>query len=291
MMILTASAFHQPTCTRCHEPPRTAPIPIGNVERLIDDLANAGLPPPIVRCPSSMPLFDEKYDWGWQRRVLEAIEVLRNNPTSELWECLVRHRDDTRYFLTLGDQAEGGWHCGSTRNWTVGEFCSDVAYAQLIYPVHRVIEDSAVRGKEVKLPIPFMKNLGEWRKERAGKTLFELQAEMCRRAIDDLPKITGLSSTARTRLEERLESQIRELTEGKIAVFDGFRPFNFPGERFDIFNAKSARRLREVYERSQKSNAEKNGKQVKEPTARKGQGAASQSPVHGQSSDPFEAPE
>ncbi len=223
-------------------------------EALIDALANRSVRPRIVNLGiEDVPIFDESYNWKEQARVLDAIEEVWKHAGPEMWELLLAHEKDGRYLLTFADEAENGF----AFNWTIGDLCREIAYAQLVFPVKRNLEilekarkrmpDDLGRVDRVNLPSPFIDDLPKWRESRAGKTFSELQIEMCERAIGNLPGLEDVPEKAKAEFRARIELEIAQLKKSKQGLFRGFGKFRFPGERYDLFNEDGARRIRQEY--------------------------------------------
>ena len=166
--------------------PIFADTKIGTVplDRLIDDMASRNKPPKLtVRGGKCVPRFADDYDWTEQDRVRTAILAVMKTRSDALWWRLRQQVDDKRYMLTasLNETAE---------NFSVGSFCCDLAFANLSVAYRRHLP--AVPGQ---LPATFCPEDVFWQNEKqwaqAGKPLYEMQIEVCRRAIEQWPSVEG----------------------------------------------------------------------------------------------------
>jgi len=255
-----------------------------DANRLVEALANRNPKPKLVDSrgldrfflDGVVPLFDKKYDCKEQDRVLAATEAVATNKSPEVWESLVAHLDDRRYWLTLADEAGAG-EFGAAENYCVGDYCTKLAYSQLMFPVER--NQSIIRGRSsdekpkprAVLPVPFGNDLRQWRKSHSGKTFYELQIEICKGAIDALPGLTGPSAQDKVKFREQIKSEIEHLRKTKTGLFggDGYARA-FSGERYNRFDAERAMEIRGAYEKSKTrgdtkvaSESEQNGKGTK----------------------------
>src|SRR5260370_41401813 len=83
-------------------------------------------------------------------------------------------------------------------------------------------------------------DLSTWRKQRATKALYELQIEVCEKAIKALAKVERVPRTQKDRARKKIEAEIAKLKQTK-------RPSHVRGGhsfRGGVYNAKLAKRVR-----------------------------------------------
>ncbi len=194
-----------------------------SLDRLIDALASRNPPPKLVdRDDRRVPRFASNYDWAEQRRVREALVAVLQTKTDAHWWRLREHVADTRYVLTASRNDRA-------RNFTVGEFCSDFASADLSTPYARHL--TAVVGR---LPATFHPEDVFWKHEkewsRARKPLHEIQIEICQQAIQQWGAVKGTiageddqghtyTSDEKARFVEAVTREIDELRHTHAALF------------------------------------------------------------------------
>jgi hypothetical protein len=208
------------------------------VQRLVDALANRNPQPRIVKEITNVPIFSENYDWKEQERVSKAIHVVAKRATPEMWETLVLNEKDSRYCLTFANEN------GFARNESVGGFCGWIAYEQLVFPVERNLNrlNRQLAAKDLKqVSLSDIDDLKKWREARSKKAFFELQIEVCQQGIEKLGEVKDVSPDAKAECRARLESEIDTLRRTKAGIFGEFK---FPGDRYDVFDAERARRIR-----------------------------------------------
>jgi hypothetical protein len=258
------------------KPSKNKPEASSDVDRLVESLANRNPAPKLIRSQGLgrfelddvVPLFDKSYDWKEQDRVLAATEAVAANETPEMWERLVAHQDDRRYWLTLADEA-GAADFGEADNYTVGDYCTELASSQLFFPVEQhlhIIQGpriSDVRPQHRPIVPPFGNDLRQWRKSRSRKTFLELQIEICKLAIDDLPGLGDTSAEHKADFRAKMESEIERLRKSKTGLFGGGSYAGaFSGERYNQFDAGRATEIREAYETAKKRGDAKNASEA-----------------------------
>src|SRR5436309_12137254 len=77
--------------------------------KMVDAIVNRNKPPKLVDRPrDSLPqvaaLYPESYDWKEEERVRTAIRKLLHDTTAELWEELVRRREDPSYCIVIATE-------------------------------------------------------------------------------------------------------------------------------------------------------------------------------------------
>jgi hypothetical protein len=166
--------------------------------------------------------FPKDYDWKKQKQVYKALAKVYKDTSVEMWEELVRRTNDRRYSLTVTDQSSE-----ESLNLTVGNVCSHLGYDRLVWvfqqhlPYGRGRPDASPR---IQLEIG-IENLAAWRKERKTKSLWELQIEVCERALEELPKAKGVSQAKLVGAGKRIKSEIKKLKRTK-------RPVVWPSDPF-----------------------------------------------------------
>jgi hypothetical protein len=189
---------------------------------IIDGLASKNQKPAVPKGLSfeSSVRFPRNYDFKDQDRVLENFAKLANDPSEELWECLLAHTDDKRYALTMG------YNSPYRENYTVGRLCGWMAYQQVLFVKDKYSErDITQHKRHLKIPID---DLPKWRKARADKKLWELQLEAIELAWLAVTKDDELDQKDKARMKEEMRTDIRKLLTEK-------KPFHF-GIGFDAFD-------------------------------------------------------
>jgi hypothetical protein len=233
LMVMTS---HAPIMASAEEPEQRV-SKTKAFSQMIDSLANRNPAPKLTTVGFTKPIFPEDFDWNEQARVNRVFIQLRKNESEELWEELIKHLHDERYSLTMMDFNE------FAHNYSVGDLCYKIAYNRLYAGIeeHRAVNDI---GRPVYLETG-IKNMLEWRKKRARKKLWELQAEVCELALKDIPNAKGISEQARIEMRKKIEAQIDELKKTKKPVF-----VKFPVDSYDLYKPEAAKRIREKLERS-----------------------------------------
>jgi hypothetical protein len=210
--------------------------------QMVEDLANRNNPPKLVEIYSDrLPLFPRDYDWDEQHRVQKALTELSKDTSEELWEELVRRSDDARYCLTYMDEGDWGW------NRSVGFFCSAHAGAVLRDVALRHLPRQWMTGKRTPalssqgrwnpgLPrgmamiadiIDIKTGLREWREKRKGKALYQLQLELCERALDKVRDAEDVPEGEREAARKAIEAEAAKLRQTKrpaeVEVHPGVR--------------------------------------------------------------------
>jgi hypothetical protein len=227
-------------------------------DRLIDAMASRNKEPKIV-CTAfndEVPVFADNYDWPEQDRVWQAFQTVIKTKSDEMWWRLLEHAGDARYALT-GDCDE--FVDMTAENFSVGSLCSHIASADLGGPYLRHLPT----GPEDWRILPEFHPQDEiWKhKEKwAGKPLYLMQIEVCRRAIEEMAKATGTPSwhhgdgpahtfTAeeKARFTEEVKKEIQKLERTKQASTS--TEIRLPGGVYGRFTAKRAEVARELYEK------------------------------------------
>ena len=214
--------------------------------RLIDALANSNPQPKITELGSYWaPSFADDFAWKEQDKVVEAIGRLLKHVTPATWEQLVTNSEDQRYCITFNDQAANADEFA--KNWSVGDLCHEIASFHLEFPVEEAIDVIQAGERPIFLPIDGISDLKAWRRKHCQKPLYELQIELCRLALADLPRVKDSSrdfvddAESMMRCRKNLEDAVQRLQKRKSPEFGNFK---FPSERFELYNAVKARESR-----------------------------------------------
>jgi hypothetical protein len=188
-----------------------APVEKRDPTKMVDAIVNRNRPPKLETrrgWPKLVALFPEDYDWKEEERVRQAIEKLYQDKSVELWEELVRRQDDARYcVVTVSPQTE------RAQIHSVGGICTSLAYSRLMHAFQQHMP-TAGDGRPIHLPL-FINNLREWRKERASDSLYQLQIELCEKALRELPNAKHVSQAEKDLAREKIEAEIKKLRETK----------------------------------------------------------------------------
>ena len=154
------------------------------LDRLIDAMASRNKEPQLFeRGGRRIPRFAADYDWPEQQRVRTALLAVMKDRSDALWWRLRDRAGDKRYVLTASFNE-------SAENFTVGSFCCDLALANLSAAYRRHLP--AVPGR---LPARFHPEDVFWKNEpdwaRSCKPLYEMQIEVCLRALQQWPSVDG----------------------------------------------------------------------------------------------------
>jgi hypothetical protein len=211
-----------------------------NVAKMVDAIANRNKPPNFVKTPSDSfketPLFPKSYNWREDERVLKALNQLHKDMRVELWEELVRKSEDPRYSLTTKDKAE------NAVNRSVGRFCRDLANWRLhgVYEHHLPDDENSIKeGAKINLGIEHPRSLLEWRKKNKGKSLYQLQIELCELAVTRLAKVKGISQEQKDSTLRKIKAEITKLRKTKRPIF---LESNVAG--LEVYDAEEAMKIR-----------------------------------------------
>jgi hypothetical protein len=188
---------------------------------MVDAIANQNQPPKLVDRPSGLPkrvaLFSEAYNWKEEERVRDSIDKLYQNTNAELWEELVQRQDDPRYCVVAVLP-----QTGDAMIQPVGAVCARLAYARLVGVFQQHLP-ADVDGRPIRVALG-INNLGEWRKERATKSLYQLQIEVCETALRELSKDERDAQPQKDRARGKIEAEIKKLerTKQPVVLRDSF---------------------------------------------------------------------
>jgi hypothetical protein len=191
-----------------------------NAAKMVDAIVNRNKQPKVVERSKGWPMivavFPESYDWKEEDRVRTALGKLLEDTSVEVWEELVRRgdKDDSKYcVVSVTRQAE------SADVWSVDAICGVCAYSRLtgVYRQH-MPNDPRMEGWPLQVNIG-IKNLADWRKERKDKPLYQLQIEVCEKAIVELSRVKGLSKDEKATAQKKIEAEIEQLKKSKQPIF------------------------------------------------------------------------
>jgi hypothetical protein len=211
-------------------------------KRMVDAIVNRNKAPKVVKWPDGFTeraaLFPEDYDWKEDARAGEAISRLEKDETEAVWEEMVRRTGDRRYAEIVTSVKTGQAYLE-----TVGSICNEIAYSRLIgvYWQHLPEVDGKDGQEKVWVDVG-IGDLARWRKERSAKRLYELQIEVCEKAIKALAKEKGVPHAEKERARKKIEAEIAKLKKTKrpSRVRDGPLSYRERG----VYNAELARRVR-----------------------------------------------
>jgi hypothetical protein len=218
-----------------------------DAREIIDALENHNRAPKIVGAmPDEEPLFDKKYDWREQDRVAKAIQRLVDH-AEQAWPELFKHFSDNRYSIT---------YCRSFSadrpiNYDIGDVCNSIVLKYLAagYNQHRPPGERAWRMLHVPFFAGNRESVKKWCQARAGKKLYELQIEMCERAIPLVAGLTDVPEETRGKSIAAIKSQIDELRKSRTAVkVKAFAGTLAGTEMMQLYSKQRATRIRERHE-------------------------------------------
>jgi hypothetical protein len=261
-------------------PPTAGEDRTRELDRLIDAVASRNQEPKIVTIDNgTYTLFSKNFDWADQKRVKEAVWVLSQDESNDLWARLVEHTDDGRYSVT------GGEDLGDPQNYSVGWICRVLvfnhllcAYQQYLQPgrtmpyggdtTNWVADDSKeflpgelqreLHGPpqlgEPDAESPGCNNLRTWYQTRKDRPLYELQIEMCEWAVKRVEGDNSVAEKPKKQFLDRVKKQIELLNETRKPVVD-HSPWASPLDVaiWEFFNAENAAKDRDEYLKVQKS--------------------------------------
>jgi hypothetical protein len=210
---------------------------------LVDAIVNRNKEPKVVKWRSQWPfprkaaLFREDHDWKEEARVRKALYRLEKERTEAVWEELVKRSGDRRYCETVTSQKTGDAYI-----YSVGYVCRELAYARLIGVFWQHLPLDPIRdGQHLRLDVG-IRDLAKWRKQRAAKSLYELQIEVCEKAIKALADVEGVPRAEKDRARKKIKEEIARLKKtGRPVQVQGAEWFEERG----VYDAKLARRVRE----------------------------------------------
>jgi len=184
---------------------------------MVDAIVNRNKSPQVVAWrgyfPSEAALFAENHDWKEERRVHKAIEALEKDQTEAVWEELVKRTRDRRYCETV----TSGQTCDA-RVRTVGDVCEDLASRRLKGVFERHLPRvPLLEAKPIYLEVG-VNDVSKWRKQRAAKSLYELQIAICESALKALAREKGIRQAEKDQARKKIEAEITKLKKTKQPV-------------------------------------------------------------------------
>lgn len=179
---------------------------------MIDAMANRNPEPETIgrRRLLAKPVFAENYNWDEDKRAGRAFVAVRRDDGEDLWEELLNHFDDKRYAGIV--EVNGA----SLEKYNVGGLCMLLAYDRLSSAFEKFLPVNDI-GHPIWPNYGVGGDLVQWRKERADKSLYELQIEVCEVAMKSLEaegRKEGLPHDAVrescAKIQERIEQLRRE---------------------------------------------------------------------------------
>jgi hypothetical protein len=213
--------------------------------KLVDAIVNRNEPPKLVDrregWPSRLALFPEGYDWKEDDRVRAALDNLYQDTTVELWEELVRRESDPSYCVTLVSVKNEDAEIQS-----IGDVCGELAWSRLtvVYKRHLPPARSKDDGSRITLDIG-VTDLAKWRKERKDKSLYQLQIEVCEKAIKELSKIERAPEDEKVAAQKKIEAEIENLRRAKQPVLVKYKGYFVAFRQFG-YDAELAKKVRKV---------------------------------------------
>jgi hypothetical protein len=222
--------------------PKKPKVDARRAAAMVEGIANRNKAPKYVKWPGSWTenaaLFPENHDWKEEARVWKAVYQLKQDQTEEVWEELVKHINDRRYCTTSTEIDTGDAYIQD-----VGSICGGLADSRLIgvYWQHLPPDPNSIKGHVLSLDVG-VNGLSRWRKQRAAKTLYELQIEVCEKAIESLASAKGVRQAQKDHVRKQIEAEIAKLrkTRQPVHVQGGYD--YYCGRKY---NAELARRVRE----------------------------------------------
>jgi hypothetical protein len=144
------------------------------IKALVEALASPN-PPAKAEKTAELP---RNYNRAAQRRVIDAANALLKEG-AVAFPALIAHLNDRRYSCSL-NYPNGG------ENWTVGQMCGEIVDEQL--DVYEDVINPLETGGPPRWYLQGVsrKDLRGWAKERAGRTLGQLQIEIAEHALKEL---------------------------------------------------------------------------------------------------------
>jgi hypothetical protein len=208
----------------------------------VEAIANRNEAPKVVQWrgdgfTEKAALFPEDYDWKEDKRARTAIGKLTMDQSEEVWEEMVKRIDDRRYSETVTSVKTGDAYI---RN--VGAICGWLTRTRLIGVYRQHMPYSPIEEGERLSLDDGIGDLAKWRKERAAKSLYELQIEACEKAIEALAKVERVPQAEKDRARKKIEAEIAKLKKTKQpSSVEGGHSYEVGG----VYNAELAKRVRE----------------------------------------------
>ena len=230
------------------------------LDALIDALASRNPPPKVDnKGAEGSALFDERYDWEEQDRVVKALGKLIAAEGAELWPRLVERMNDKRYSLTYE-------HDGYVINATIGQLCRELALGDLLWPYWQhmpTMQGVSRQSQYWELRAPQMDlqhglEAWAWYRSRRGDKLRDLQIEVCNWALKRAPAlheipehqlVDGVVPLA----DEQKEEAVREIKSEIKKLMSGDKPIVGTPlmQRLNVFTPLMAAQAKARYDQKQ----------------------------------------
>jgi hypothetical protein len=210
--------------------------------KIVDAIVNRNKPPKLVEWQGEITnqaaLFPKDYDWKEDSRARRAISRLEKDQTEAVWEEMVKRTGDRRYAETVTSAKSGDADIKE-----VGVICYQLASSRLVGVFWQHLPE--VEGKDGLVNLPLDVGIGHlprWRRQRATKVLYELQIEVCQKAIEALAKVKRVPQAEKNKACKKIEAEIVKLKKTKrpVHALGGGPSYDVRG----VYNAELAERVR-----------------------------------------------
>lgn len=210
-------------------------------KQLVLSLRNDNPAPKILgRIPDQDALFAPEYKWSEYKRVLSVIQTLIDH-VEAAWPALIDGIDDERYCITLV-------HDASIHNHSVGNVCRILLQENLTQAFKGHLPGREAVHFQLRLPESIgYEGFKSWclEQHRKGRSLVELQIEMCEWAIKKLPTIPYVPEDEVRESLADMKAQVETLrTTGKPVLM---RKITIPDIR-TLCSEERAERVRRKYQ-------------------------------------------
>jgi hypothetical protein len=198
--------------------------PVIDAHGLVHALVSRNAAPRLIRSGgSSEAVFPASFDWAEYARTRRALRTLIEH-AEDGWPEMVRHLDDGRYSTTVNEAIA----CDYALNWTVGDVCREIiggALTQSYLPRLGPLNKMTHARLELRHLTADTKKLQTWCAARSAKLLYELQADFCDLALEEVERGDWPSAMAEKRRQwaAALKTESASLRAAKKAChFQGF---------------------------------------------------------------------
>jgi hypothetical protein len=216
------------------------------VAKMVEDIVNRNKPPELVTRPprsdpSLVPLYPESYDWKEEERVRQAIKKLEDDTTAEVWEEMVRRKDDPSYCVVVAVEP---WE--NAKIYSVGYVCHKIAYSRLIGVIQQHMPDDPTGPDGRPLKVGVDGSLADFGKERRIKPLYQLQIEVGEKALLGLSRLNveNFPKDEVDRARKKIEAEIEKLRKTREPIL--VKAPSFPGPPGIPYPKDAAKRVRDA---------------------------------------------
>jgi hypothetical protein len=214
--------------------------------KIVEAIVNRNKPPKLVDRPSGrperVPLFPENYDWKEERRVGRALYRLYWDTSAEVWEELVRRKDDPRYCITVSSEDDSE----TPLIETVGSILNQLAHSRLVGVFQQHLPpDPGKDGWKIIVGVG-INHLAAWRKERANKSLYQLQIEVCEEAVNELSKVKNVPKKDIDLSQKKIKAEIKKLRRTKRPIFLEYGQDEYLWYYHPVYSEQYAKRIRKA---------------------------------------------